>query len=82
MKTYNNEFCVIDTPEKAYVLGLIFSDGSIGNYGNSYIASLSQHENEEYLLNSIIDLFPFFYQENIYRYPSSKGINMPTKSIC
>lgn len=60
MKTYNNEFCVIDTPEKAYVLGLIFSDGSIGNYGSSYIASLSQHENEEYLLDNIIDLFPFF----------------------
>lgn len=61
MTTYNREFQVIDTPEKAYVLGFIYSDGCITDYDHSYNVSISQHKDEEYLMNKITSLFPFFH---------------------
>lgn len=64
MITYNNEFRVIDTPEKAYVLGFIYSDGCIGNYNHSYTTEIVQHINEEYLVDKIQSLFPFFRKSN------------------
>lgn len=60
MITYNREFQVINTPEKAYVLGFIYSDGTIGKYANGYHIGICQHEDETYLMEKILDLFPFF----------------------
>lgn len=57
---YKNEFQLIDTKEKAYVLGLLFSDGFIGHYNNHWACAIVQHENEKYLLEKIIETFPFF----------------------
>lgn len=81
MTTYNNEFRVIDTPEKAYVLGFIFSDGSIGNYNNSYVVSLSQHENEEYLLDEILNYFPFFTKKISTNTPQVRVLTCTSKAL-
>lgn len=64
MIVYNNEFKVIDTPEKAYVLGFLFSDGFIGEYNKSYTINIVQHIDEEYLIDKIQQLFPFFRKTN------------------
>lgn len=64
MVAYNNEFKVIDTPEKAYVLGFIYSDGCIGEYNHSYRIDIVQHKDEEYLIDKIQQLFPFFKKSN------------------
>lgn len=57
---YNNELINIDTPEKAYLLGLFYSDGCINNSNGSYYASIVLHEDDKYLLDMIVDKFPFF----------------------
>lgn len=60
---YNGEFKTIDTPEKAYVLGLFYSDGSIltpNEKKKSYRADITMHKNDKYLLEEIQKAFPFF----------------------
>lgn len=56
---YNREFQIIDTPEKAYVLGLIYSDGCIIANG-SYRTSIVLNQEDLYLLEVIKSKFPFF----------------------
>lgn len=51
---YKGEFKNIDTPEKAYVLGLIYSDGCVMVYGKgSYRVSITLHEDDLPLLKII-----------------------------
>ena len=57
---YNNELKNIDSPEKAYLLGLFYSDGCIHSNDGSYYASIILHENDKYLLDIIATKFPFF----------------------
>lgn len=57
---YNNELKNIDSPEKAYLLGLFYSDGCIHSSNGSYCASIVLHEDDKYLLDIIVDKFPFF----------------------
>ena len=57
---YNNEFKNIDSPEKAYLLGLFYSDGCINSSNGSYYASIVLHEDDKYLLDIIVSKFPFF----------------------
>lgn len=57
---YNNELKNIDSPEKAYLLGLFYSDGCIHSNDGSYYASIILHEDDKYLLGIIVDKFPFF----------------------
>ena len=57
---YNNELKNIDSPEKAYLLGLFYSDGCIHSNDGSYCASIILHENDKYLLDIIVAKFPFF----------------------
>lgn len=57
---YNNELKNINSPEKAYLLGLFYSDGCIIDNNGSYAASIVLHENDKYLLEKIQSLFPFF----------------------
>ena len=59
MRPYNNELAEIDTPEKAYLLGLFYSDGCI-HHSNSYVSSIVLHEDDLYLLQELKRLFPFF----------------------
>ena len=57
---YNNELKNIDSPEKAYLLGLFYSDGCIHSNDGNYCASIILHENDKYLLDIIVAKFPFF----------------------
>lgn len=56
---YTDEFKTIDTPNKAYLLGLIYSDGSItNNIGKQYACRIKINDVE--LLDRIVEVFPFF----------------------
>lgn len=56
---YNGEFKHIDTADKAYILGLIYSDGNIvWNEGQSYQAKIKM--NDKCVLDEIHKRFPFF----------------------
>jgi intein/homing endonuclease len=57
---YNNELKDINSPEKAYLLGLFYSDGCIHSKDGSYCASIILHEDDKYLLDIIVTKFPFF----------------------
>lgn len=56
---YNNELKNIDSPEKAYLLGLFYSDGCIYSKNCCYYASIVLHEDDKYLLKIIVSKFPF-----------------------
>ena len=55
---YNNELQIIDNPEKAYLLGLFYSDGYVCSTNNN--CGITLHEQDILLLEKLIDLFPFF----------------------
>ena len=58
MKTkYNSEFQIIDTEEKAYFLGLFYSDGCM-SLGNKITISLRDYDKS--LLEQLVLIFPFF----------------------
>ena len=52
---YNGEFKIIDTPEKAYVLGLIYSGGYV-KYNNGYHHTIVLHNDDVELLSSFLSL--------------------------
>lgn len=56
---YNRELQVIDTQEKAYLLGLFYADGNIGVNKNQCRLSLSLKDKD--LIFRLKELFPFFY---------------------
>lgn len=58
---YSREFKSIDTPEKAYILGLIYSDGYVGCYSGSYVTTIVMHKDDIELLKKIQSLFPFYH---------------------
>lgn len=55
---YTNELQQIDTQEKAYLLGLFYSDGYVCSSSNN--CGITLHEQDLELLEKIILLFPFF----------------------
>ena len=57
---YNGEFSKIDTPEKAYILGLIYSDGCAGKYKTRYFHTIVLDEKDIDLLKTIQEKFPFY----------------------
>lgn len=59
---YLNQFEIIDTLEKAYVLGLIQADGTIFYNEKAYskCTKIKLKEEDKYLLDKIQELFPFF----------------------
>ena len=50
----NDDYFKKWSPNMAYILGFWFADGHIGNYHNSYIFSIAQHEDDKYILESIL----------------------------
>lgn len=59
--SYNNEFQKIDTPEKAYVLGLYYSDGYVSiNPNKRYRSGITVHLDDAQLLKDINEVFPCF----------------------
>lgn len=69
-------FDKIDTEDKAYILGLIFSDGFVGRKGESNSIILSFSEDDLCILNIIKDKIKFTgnirKDKNKNKYPSSK----------
>lgn len=62
---YKGELEKIDTEEKAYFLGLLYSDGTIsnlkkGNTSKSYYVRISLSIVDENLINRLHETFPFF----------------------
>lgn len=59
---YTNELSKIDTTEKAYLLGLLVSDGTIhhNKQSGAYCTTLKLKESDKPLLEEIINIFPFF----------------------
>lgn len=56
---YNGEFKTIDTQEKAYVLGLYYSDGYVAK--SERFTGISLHIQDAKILYKIEELFPFLY---------------------
>ena len=62
---YNNELRVIDTQEKAYLLGFMYGDGCISSYKVEggrirYSTKISISKSDEELIFSLQKYFPFF----------------------
>jgi hypothetical protein len=67
---YNRELKTIDTQEKAYLLGLYYSDGFIYRRKDGYGShtGVTLHLQDEYMLDRLTQDFPFFQK----RYDKSK----------
>ena len=65
---YNRELQFIDTAEKAYLLGLFYSDGCISTKGN--ICSMSFHKKDVDFVLNVQKIFPFF---KVVNYSKSKS---------
>lgn len=52
---YNGYFKEIDSPEKAYWLGMMAADGSIGEYGGAKRVSLGLHKKDRYILEQFAE---------------------------
>jgi hypothetical protein len=61
---YSNELQNIDTEEKAYLIGLFYSDGYVCSTNNN--CGITLHNNDLDLLNKLITLFPFFSLRKSY----------------
>ena len=79
---YNNEFEVIDTPEKAYVLGLYYADGFVTYHPekHNYFTAISLHIKDKELLQSIKNHFPFF--NLVHTEPTQYKLRLNQKIVC
>lgn len=59
---YSGEFKQIDSLEKAYILGFLCADGTLtfNKKAIAYAVTLKLKKEDEYILDWIISLFPFF----------------------
>jgi intein/homing endonuclease len=62
---YINELQNIDTEEKAYLLGLFYSDGYVCSTNNN--CGITLHNNDLILLEKLINVFPFFKLRNSHK---------------
>lgn len=74
---YNNELQKIDTQEKAYLLGLFYSDGYVCSTNNN--CGITLHNNDNELLLKLINLFPFFKLRNSHK--SASKIECTNKQL-
>lgn len=74
---YNNELQYIDTEQKAYLLGLFYSDGYICSTNNN--CGITLHNNDLDALNDIIILFPFFKLRNSHK--NASKIDCTSKNL-
>lgn len=74
---YKNDFQKIDTPEKAYVLGLYYSDGFISKNLKTgcYFSSITLNKGDVELLLNIKEVFPFFKLSNTKRSVNELRLN-------
>lgn len=83
---YNGELKIIDTQEKAYLLGFLFGDGCISTYIEKtgrirYITKISIHNDDKKLITDLYSQFSFFnYGEYDYKKYNSNSVKQV--SIC
>lgn len=78
---YNNEFSVIDTEEKAYVLGQIYGDGY--NSGKSpYKFSMASINTDTEMYNRIQTLFPFLKLKTFPSHENMIYLETHIKDFC
>lgn len=78
---YNNEFEIINTPEKAYVLGQMYGDGY--NFcGPHNRFSMSSNMNDVYLYSQIHDIFPFLKLKFYKSHPNMVYLECYNKKFC
>lgn len=76
---YNSELKIIDTQEKAYLLGFLYGDGCISTYVEKtgrirYLTRISISEDDKKLIDKIYNQFPFFcYGEYDFRKHNSNS---------
>lgn len=74
---YNGEFKLIDSEDKAYFLGLMYSDGSIFKTNStigSYCVRLKLSDKDRELIELLVDIFPFFRLFEEPQYYTYKGV--------
>lgn len=68
---YNSELEIIDSQNKAYLLGLFYSDGNVSKDGLSALCRISLKKSDEALLLYLKEVFPFFRISYATREPLS-----------
>ena len=64
---YQGQFKIIDTKEKAYLLGLIMADGGLfyNKRSGAYQTKIKLKQSDKELLDKIYNVFPFFTEPRI-----------------
>lgn len=81
-KVDEDYFKVIDSADKAYILGWIFTDGNIRNKGRNHCLNIELHNNDEYILKYIKKSMK--WEGNIHRRSNRKHsyMSINSKTIC
>lgn len=71
---YNGEFKVIDTEQKAYLLGLIMADGGLfyNKKSGAYQVKIKLKKSDKELLDKIYSIFPFFTEPRLEKREDGK----------
>lgn len=78
---YNGEFKIIDTQEKAYMLGQLYGDGYNGESGKSYKTSLASIDKDAELYQHLNHLFPFFTLKHYKSHPNMVYLEANCKEL-
>lgn len=83
--SYNNFFETIDTPEKAYYLGLWFADGSVFIKDNTYTSSLTLTQTDDYIIQTFLHYSgvkgTIYITHKEDKHPRSQ-LNISSKKMC
>ena len=79
---YNRELCVIDTQEKAYLLGQIYGDGNNNCKAKGYRVMLASIAEDEPLYKRLSELFPFFRLAHFPSHPNVTYLVCMVKQLC
>lgn len=79
---YNGELCVIDTQEKAYLLGQIYGDGNNNCKPKGFRVMLASIIDDKPLYQRLAELFPFFKVVPFPSHPKVTYLVCMCKQLC
>lgn len=79
---YNRELCVIDTQEKAYLLGQIYGDGNNNCKPKGFRVMLASIIDDKPLYQRLAELFPFFKVVPFPSHPKVTYLVCMYKQLC